>query len=153
MSQVKRSMETLARKNEQEEERKKEKASSDNRRIPFEDQEDLRDILMKKRGESGRGRSEKSIKRERKSRSPKSRSRSRSGRKNSRSCRRSRSRSRSRARSRSRQQSRRNGRKAARYLPHLRGREVYPAGEAGVELGGIAGMAKREGSKRKVEVR
>ena len=45
------------------------------------------------------------------------------------------------------------GGEAARYLPHLRGREVYPAGEAGVELGGIAGMAKREGSKRKVEVR
>ena len=45
------------------------------------------------------------------------------------------------------------GGEAARYLPHLRGREVYPAGEAGVELEGIAGMAKREGSKRKVGVR
>merc|ERR1719430_672204 len=45
---VKRSMETLARKNEEDEERKKEKMSSDNRRIPFEDQEDLRDILMKR---------------------------------------------------------------------------------------------------------
>ena len=45
------------------------------------------------------------------------------------------------------------GGEAARYLPHLRGREVYPAGEAEAELGGIAGMAKREGSKRKVGVR
>ena len=45
------------------------------------------------------------------------------------------------------------GEEAARYLPHLRGKEVYPAGEAGAELGGIAGMAKREGSKRKVGVR
>ena len=45
------------------------------------------------------------------------------------------------------------GREAAQYLPHLRGKEVYPAGEAGAELGGIAGMAEREGSKRKVGVR
>ena len=45
------------------------------------------------------------------------------------------------------------GGEAAQYLPHLRGREVYPAGEAGAEQGGIAGMAKREGSKRKVGVR
>ena len=45
------------------------------------------------------------------------------------------------------------GGEAARYLPHLRGREVYPAGEAEAEPGGIAGMAKREGSKRKVGVR
>ena len=45
------------------------------------------------------------------------------------------------------------GGEAARYLPHLRGREVFPAGEAGAELEGIAGMAKREGSKRKVGVR
>jgi len=46
-----------------------------------------------------------------------------------------------------------SGREAAQYLPHPRGREVYPAGEAGAELGGIAGMAEREGSKRKVGVR
>ena len=46
-----------------------------------------------------------------------------------------------------------SGREAAQYLPHLRGKEVYPAGEAGAELGGIAGMAEREGSKRKVGVR
>merc|ERR1712156_744475 len=45
------------------------------------------------------------------------------------------------------------GGEAARYLPHLRGREVFPAGEAGAELGGIAGTAKREGSKMKVGVR
>merc|ERR1712130_292497 len=74
---VKRSMETLAKKNE-EEERKKEKSTGDHRRIPFEEQEDLRDVLMKKREdkekESGRSRPEKdkrsrsrSIKRERKS--------------------------------------------------------------------------------------
>ena len=44
------------------------------------------------------------------------------------------------------------GGEAARYLPHLRGREVYPAGEAEAEPGGIAGMAKKEGSKRKVGV-
>ena len=46
-----------------------------------------------------------------------------------------------------------SGREAAQYLPHPREREVYPAGEAGAELGGIAGMAMRGGSKRKVGVR
>ena len=120
-------METLARKNEEEEERKKEKMSreGDQRRIPFEEQEDLRDVLMKKRGdkekESGRGRPEKgrrsrsrSIKRERKSKSPRKKSRSKSWRKrsNSRSpvkrslSRSARKRSRSRRRSLSRSRSR-----------------------------------------------
>ena len=45
------------------------------------------------------------------------------------------------------------GREAAQYLRHPRGREVSLAQEAGAEPGGIAGMAEREGSKRKVGVR
>ena len=42
---------------------------------------------------------------------------------------------------------------AARYLPHLRGKEVSLAGEAGAELGRTAGMAERGGSKRIAGVR